>query len=348
MTIAEVENSFFRENGFLVVRGMLSADETSALRVRADEIGRDIDRYNRRDREESERISRDNQMDGEGIDGTRGGGAVANLPEIKINATHARRGEHVYPLRSRPVEKDEMRKLQNPSLHPFNNPALGVVSRLADHDELFRSFTTHPNLVSVLRELLGPNLKLWHDHIFSKPPLNDAGPYHGANRYHQDGFLYYGPLRPDQSIGGPGQRHGSMRSVTCWIALDEVTEEHGCLRYLPLSEKYGQFDFDKVADGLTPELLSKEVLTPLSPGDAIFHDHWTIHATGPNEARTMRRGWSLHFTDSESRFGDFAHDPNRPEREMAQTPDGARFMNGKIHGNFKCRLVCGREFPGGI
>jgi len=76
MTIAEVENSFFRENGFLVVRGMLSADETSALRVRADEIGRDIDRYNRRDREESERISRDNQMDGEGIDGTRGGGAV--------------------------------------------------------------------------------------------------------------------------------------------------------------------------------------------------------------------------------------------------------------------------------
>ena len=119
-------------------------------------------------------------------------------------------------------------------------------------------------------------------------------------------------------------------------------------RYLPLSERYGQFDFDKVSECLTPEMLAKEVLTPLEPGDAVFHDHWTIHATGPNEARTMRRGWSLHFTDAESRFGDFANNPHVPKRDIVQTQDGARFINGRIHGNFSCRLVCGQEFPGGI
>ena len=106
-----------------------------------------------------------------------------------------------------------------------------------------------------------------------------------------------------------------------------MSEEHGCLRYVPLSEGYEQYDFDRVAEVLTPELLAKEVLTPLAPGDAVFHDHWTIHATGPNEVRTMRRGWALHCTDAESRFGDFASNPSTG-RELVQTSDGARFMNG--------------------
>ena len=348
MTIAEVKNRFFRENGFLVVRKLLSGSEISELRARADEIGRDIERYTQDDREMGERITRANGMGGEGIDHTRGGRAIEGLPEITISESHARRGEHVYPLRSRRVDEGEMERLQNDSLHPFNNPVLSTVPRLADHDELFRSYITHPRLVELFRELLGPNVKMWHDHIFSKAPLNETGPYHGANRYHQDGFFYYGPLRPSQSIGGPGQHHGSLRSVTCWIALDEVSEEHGCLRYVPLSEAYGQYDFDRVAEVVTPELLAKEVLTPLAPGDAVFHDHWTIHATGPNEARTMRRGWALHCTDAESRFGDFANNPNVSKREMVQTPDGARFMNGKIHGNYRCRLLCGEEFAGGI
>lgn len=349
MTLNEVKNDTFREKGYLVVRNLFSRNETEKLRDRADDIGRNLGEYVKNDREVCERRRQANGI--EILDASysdRGAGAVENQQEVKITDRHARRGRHVYPLREYAVDPEEMKRLQDPAIHPFNGAGVSGVIRLADHDELYLSFLTHPNLVDSIRELLGPNVKMWHDHIFSKPPLNDCGAYHGANRYHQDGFLYFEPLHEEQETGGPGQLHNSLRSVTCWIALDEVTEDHGCLRYIPLSENYGQFDFDKLADGITPDHLSREELTPLEPGDAVFHDHWTIHGTGPNEARTMRRGWSLHFTDAESRYADVANHPDRPKKILKQTPDGTHFMNGNILGNLKFQLVCGCEFPGGI
>ncbi len=349
MTLKEVKNDFFRENGFLVVKGLLSPSEVHELRRRADEIGQHLDEYIRRDQESCVLAQRKNGMECNVDVPNPGAKEIEGELEIKLSPKHARRGNHIYPLQNRPVDPQEKKRLQDPEISPYNASQVMGVPRLADHDELFRSYITHPRLVETISELLGPNVKMWHDHIFSKPPLNDQGPpYHGANRYHQDGFFYFGSLHEEQKVGNPGQHHQSLRSVTCWIALDEVTEEHGCLRYVPLSVGNGQYDFDRIGEKIGFEHLSKEVLIPLQPGDAVFHDHLTIHATGPNEERTMRRGWALHFTDAESRYGDYAHNPEVKKKAFTQTSDGTHFLNGGIHGNLKFRLVCGNEFAGGI
>lgn len=348
VTLAEVEDEFFRENGFRVVKGLFNETEIHGLRQRADEIGQHLDEYNRRDQKACERAERKNRMTCDVDVPNPGAKEVENEPEVKLSEEHVRRGNHIYPVRKRAVDPKEKKRLQDLENNPYNASHVRLVQRLTDHDDLFRSYLTHPQLVDTITGFLGPNVKMWHDHIFSKPPLNDDGPYHGANRYHQDGFFYFSPLRAKQKCGNPEQHHKSLRSVTCWIALDEVREEHGCLRYIPLSAGYGQCDFDRVGEKITPEHLSQEVLTPLQPGDAVFHDHLTIHATGPNETRTMRRGWALHFTDAESRYGDFAYNPEVKKKEFIQTSDGTHFLNGGIHGNLKFRLVCGKEFEGGI
>ena len=185
--------------------------------------------------------------------------------------------------------------------------------------------------MKVLQELLAPNLKLWFDHLYNKPPYNDSGVYGGANRFHQDGFFQY-----------------DRRSVTCWIALDEVTVENGCFHYVPITADYGQVRFDEgVAEELTAAELRQTVLVTLKPGDAAFHDRWTMHSTGPNETGRHRRGWAMHYCDAASRYGDFANDPGF-ESHHYQSPDGVHIRNGAVHGNRHYLLVAGQEFPGRV
>ena len=214
--------------------------------------------------------------------------------------------------------------------NPWNHFG-GTINHLADNDAVFRRFAAHPNVVKVLQELLAPNLKLWFDHLYNKPPYNDSGVYGGANRFHQDGFFQY-----------------DRRSVTCWIALDEVTVENGCFHYVPITADYGQVRFDEgVAEELTAAELEQTVLVTLKPGDAAFHDRWTMHSTGPNETGQHRRGWAMHYCDAESRYGDFANDAGW-ESYHYQSPDGVHIRNGAVHGNRHYLLVAGQEFPGRV
>ena len=205
-----------------------------------------------------------------------------------------------------------------------------TIDHLADNDEVFRRFAAHPNIVKVLSELLSPNLKLWFDHLYNKPPYNSGGPFDGANRFHQDGFFQF-----------------DRRSVTCWIALEEVTVENGCFHYVPLTADYGQVRFDiGVAEELTADELAEAVLVTLRPGDAAFHDRWTMHSTGPNETGSHRRGWAMHYSDAGSRWGDFTNDDPRWTNAYYQSPDRVHLRDNKVHGNRHYLLVAGEEFPG--
>jgi phytanoyl-CoA hydroxylase len=201
---------------------------------------------------------------------------------------------------------------------PFAD-VLGM-NHLADHDQVFREFAAHPGIVAALQDLIGPHVKLFFDHLFFK------GPYGPANRYHQDGFFEF-----------------SDRSVTCWLALDDVTTENGCLRYIPETLGYGQFRFDQLGEALTARELAQEVLVPLRPGDGVLHDRWTLHATGPNDTPRGRRGWAVHYTSAKSRF---VYDPTFTATSYVQTSDGRHLRDDVVDGNRHYRLVCGREFPG--
>ena len=59
------------------------------------------------------------------------------------------------------------------------------MNHLADHDDVFRTYAAHPAIGAVLQDLIGPDVKLFFDHLFYK------GPHGPANRYHQDGFFEF-------------------------------------------------------------------------------------------------------------------------------------------------------------
>lgn len=320
MLTQEHLNSYV-ENGFVVVRGLLSPDEVATLKKRAADIA----------------AGRIMIPQGEMVGGRRTGvvridrlgpgagaqGAGAPDPGSMITERHARHGQQVYPVRRHPVD-EATRQAAIRALVDAGDPWVDVqgIVHLIDHDEVFRSFSAHPNIVSVLRQLLAPNVKSFLDHLFYK------GPYGPHNRYHQDGFFEF-----------------SDRACTAWIALDEVTVENGCMTYIPETAGYGQFKFDRIADGVTPEMLAMEVHAPLHPGDGVFHDRWTLHATRPNETPKGRAGWAVHYASAKSRF---VYDPTTEYTRFMQAPDGRHLRDDQVDGNMQYRLVCGREFPGCI
>lgn len=355
--VSATDMAFYEKNGYLVVRNLLTPDEVETLRRRANEVAAPESNYAQRNRDirkEAERrvgAATAPQADTSGM--TMGGGGMtmggtggmdmgtenmspvkradpAGFPEERLTDQHGRRGPYIYNLRTRPID-EAARQAALASDDPFDR-LQGTLENLTDNDAVFRAFAAHPKLIGIMKELLGPDLKMWYDHLFSKPPFNESGPYHGSNRYHQDGFYFF-----------------SARSATCWIALDDVTVENGCLRYIPLTAGYGRFpQFDVLTPGIDVRELRQEVLVPLNAGDAAFHDRMTVHGTGPNETGTRRRGWAMHFTQAESRWGDFRNDPEAAPYTATQTPDGLHLRNGFITGNKDYILVAGQESPGGV
>ena len=111
-------------------------------------------------------------------------------------------------------------------------------------------------------------------------------------------------------------------------------------------------------------------------GDAVFHDRWTIHATAPNETRSKRRGWALHYADARSTWGDHGivgrdgsnivdHNDSRArarcrarnEERIASSREGRstytqwrgrNFIDGRLNGNRDDVLVCGHSHAGCI
>lgn len=310
----------FEDDGFVVVRGLLESGEIETLRRRADDIA-------------TGRVAiPSGKLDGRGTGISRVAPRVRAEaePGVRLTEQHERRGEKIVVVRQRSVDEATVAAAMATG-DPFND--VSAINHICDYDEVFLSFASHPAIVAVLRQILAPNVKMIFDHIFCK------GPYAGANRYHQDGFFYF-----------------TERSVTCWIALDEVTVENGCLRYLPERLGYGALDFDRLVETIGARELEQEVLVPLAPGDAVFHDRWVIHGTGPNETPRSRRGWALHFTNAKSRLGlgaagelyewDRTPGGGRHFAAHLQTPDGRHLRGDYVLGNRHYRLVCGREFPG--
>ena len=77
----------------------------------------------------------------------------------------------------------------------------------------FRALVFDPRLRALLETVIGAPVELAADQILMKPPeIGSAKPYHQDNAY----------FRCD-----PGDH-----VVTAWIALDDVDEENGCLRYI--------------------------------------------------------------------------------------------------------------------
>jgi ectoine hydroxylase-related dioxygenase (phytanoyl-CoA dioxygenase family) len=203
---------------------------------------------------------------------------------------------------------------------PVNDPLDAVIHMIVlRHDPVLKRFVQHPRILSVVSQLMSPNIKLYYDQVFAKPP------YGGANRYHQDSVFWKFFARQDL--------------VTCWLAVDDSTVGNGCVRYLPGSHRFGLMDWDYLPYLLVEELLDHEVMVPVRAGDAIFHHSLTLHCSGPNTTPARRWGWAMHFMPAETRY------IGTPEDDEHLRKIGALDRFDPRNG---FPLLQGREFPGRV
>ncbi|MEZ4865951.1 MAG: phytanoyl-CoA dioxygenase family protein [Caldilineaceae bacterium] len=164
--------------------------------------------------------------------------------------------------------------------------SLRKMSHLAFYDEVFQAHARNPKILDVIESLLGPDLKLYQDQIFMKPPKIGS-----RQRYHQDMPLGF-------HIDPPAM-------VTCWAALDEATIENGCLWMLPGTHKFGiidQAEWAKYEEMSVNGRLPEEQPVPLKTGSCSFHHGLILHASRPNLTEQRRRGYATHYVSAHCRY----------------------------------------------
>ena len=190
-------------------------------------------------------------------------------------------------------------RLRWPELHP-------IVARYAD----------------VACELIGcDEVRVFWDKTFTKPPQAEGT---RQSVWHQD--WPYNPI----------DRRGFL---SVWIAVDDVTEEMGAIRFVPGSHRLGPLGrFDLVgeehgwADVLRPEdleLVDDPVTQPLAAGEATVHDGLTLHGAGENLSDVPRRAWTIIFIPAETLWTGGPHphaDNNVPGMQVYEPFDDERFL----------------------
>lgn len=154
----------------------------------------------------------------------------------------------------------------------------------------FHDVLWNPAFVVAASQLLGnKTVRFWHDQLFCKPAHHG-----GVVAWHQD-YSYWTCTKP-------------MQHLTCWVALDDVTTENGCLYYVPRSHRWGLLDKPELAgdmDGinafLNPDQLKqfeKKIPIELKRGYATFHHPLMMHGSYENKSSRPRRAFVLNaFAD---------------------------------------------------
>ena len=166
----------------------------------------------------------------------------------------------------------------------FNN--VRKIWQLTKHDALFKEYARHPKILDVVHSLLGPNLKIYVDQTLCKPARVGS-----AKPPHQDSAYW-------TSIDPPNL-------VICWMALDDATEENGCMRFIPGSHKLGVIEHKRLEDFRVEDEkvdYASEVCVPLKAGGCSFHHSLAMHRTDANRSDDRRIGLTVAYMNAESKY----------------------------------------------
>jgi hypothetical protein len=110
----------------------------------------------------------------------------------------------------------------------------------------------------------------------------------------------------------PFDRRGCL---SLWVALVDMTEDMGSLRYLEGSHIEGPLGFqsDSVGDPdireQFPDLKHRKVVAggPIKAGDARAHWDLTVHGSGPNEGTYAREAWVARYIRTDTIYNGVSH-----------------------------------------
>jgi len=155
---------------------------------------------------------------------------------------------------------------------------------------LMRATLAHSGVVSMLTQLIGPNVKAMQSMLFIK---SEGKP---GQAWHQDEWFI--PTR-DRSL------------TASWIALDDAHVDNGCLWVLPASHRRGilwpQRDHDDARFDCAQETYGfpyrdeQAVPVEVPAGSVVFFNGYLLHRSLPNSsARGLRRALANHYMSAES------------------------------------------------
>jgi hypothetical protein len=162
-----------------------------------------------------------------------------------------------------------------------------------------------------------PSIRMWHDQFLHKPARGGK-----VVTYHQD-WAYW-------------QMIAECRTVTCWIALDDVRPDSGPMVFLEGSHKLGLYPLPKGISGddvqapkLPPGVTCREVPVIIPAGCVSFHHGLTLHGSGINTSPTTRRALVSHVMS-----GECTYRPGQPH------------MNERCMKNYADQPLPGEQFRG--
>jgi phytanoyl-CoA hydroxylase len=141
-------------------------------------------------------------------------------------------------------------------------------------------YVLNPRIGEIARRLTRSSfVRLWHDHALIKYPTDSK-----ATAWHQD--KVYWPMHENAAL-------------SCWMALDDVTIEKGCMWFIPGSHTFGPLDPVDLGTATEESLLArfpeerrsqfKAVAIEMKAGSCTFHNGLTFHYAGPNKTESPRR-----------------------------------------------------------
>jgi len=163
----------------------------------------------------------------------------------------------------------------------INRPeTLKQTGKLHRHDKYFEKLYYESRFEKLAEVLLGGPLSKEADNFqyFNKPPKEGL-----PTPPHQDG--YYFKIEP-------------CEAVTMWLALEEVDEENGCVRYVKGSHQRGMrphglsgtLGFSQgITNYGTNEDKANEIKFHAQAGDLLIHHAMMIHLAGANTSTTRTR-----------------------------------------------------------
>lgn len=168
------------------------------------------------------------------------------------------------------------------------HPGDGIrkIDGLVQGDDRFQALGTHPNIVGIIEQILGPDIKMFRNSLLLKPP--HVGSAKGA---HQDSP--YWPIEP-------------MDLCSCWFALDDATPENGCMAVIPGGHKQGALPHVPVTDDFVIEEshynFDDLILCPMKAGSGLFFHSLLPHYTAPNQSDHWRRAIALSYMSAQSKY----------------------------------------------
>ena len=141
---------------------------------------------------------------------------------------------------------------------------------------------THPNVLDLVEDIVGPDIICWATHYFCKLPHDEK-----VVPWHQDAS-YWG-LTP-------------ARTVTVWLAIDDADDQNAAMKFIPGSHKLGHLEWKEHQGpaALHQEIvgaggLAKPMYNVLKAGQVSLHADMLAHGSDANHSSRRRCGLTLRY-----------------------------------------------------